>query len=241
MLSKNQIKNITSLKQKKYRIQNQLFIAEGFKVIDELIHSDFLLDSLYCLEESYGAFKNYNPEIISEKELFKISGLTSPNKVLGIFKIPDTQKKVQEGLSLALDGIKDPGNLGTIIRLCDWFGVSQLICSNNTVDCYNPKVVQATMGSLGRLPIIYTDLLTFFKNTKLHVYGSFLNGTPIHDCELKKNSILLVGNESNGISDHLDAVINTKITIPKYSHSTKTESLNVATATAIMLNEFRKK
>ena len=146
MLSKNQIKLITSLKHKKYRIELQLFVAEGIKGINEFLNSNSKLENLFCTEEVYPSFKKFDPQIISETELSKISGLTTPNKVLGLFKIPEVAKIDEEGLILVLDDINDPGNLGTIIRLSDWFGVKQLVCSNNTVDCYNQKVVQATMG-----------------------------------------------------------------------------------------------
>jgi len=240
MLSKNQIKLITSLKQKKYRIQHQLFLAEGIKVVNELLFSNCKLEKLFCIEEAYSSFKKFDPQIISETELYKISGLATPNKVLGLFKIPEVAKIEKEGLILVLDDINDPGNLGTIIRLSDWFGVSQLVCSNNTVDCYNQKVVQATMGSLVRIPITYCDLKEFLKQTKLPIYGAVMGGDNVYSTSLEQNAILVMGNESNGISQKIAALIDTQITIPRYSEKILTESLNVATATAILLNEFRR-
>ncbi|MDX5585264.1 MAG: RNA methyltransferase [Aureibaculum sp.] len=240
MLSKNQIKLITSLKHKKYRIELQLFVAEGIKGVNEFLYSNSKLEKLFCTEDLYSSFKKFDPQIISETELSKISGLTTPNKVLGLFKIPEVAKIDEEGLILMLDDISDPGNLGTIIRLCDWFGVKQLVCSNNTVDCYNQKVVQATMGSLVRIPITYCDLKEFLKQTQLPIYGAVMDGDNVYSTNLEQNAILVMGNESNGISQKIASLINTQITIPRYSKTTLTESLNVATASAILLNEFRR-
>jgi len=240
MLSKNQIKIITSLKHKKYRIELQLFVAEGIKGVNEFLNSKSKLEKLFCTEDVYSSFKKFDPQIISETELSKISGLTTPNKVLGLFKIPEIAKIDEKGLILVLDDINDPGNLGTIIRLSDWFGVKQLVCSNNTVDCYNPKVVQATMGSLVRIPITYCDLKEFLKHTELPIYGAVMDGENVYSMDLEQNAILVMGNESNGISQKITSLINTEITIPRYSKKTITESLNVATATAILLNEFRR-
>ncbi|MDB2385590.1 RNA methyltransferase, partial [Polaribacter sp.] len=159
-LSKNQLKLITSLSQKKYRTKHQLFIAEGVKVVEEILNSSFVLHHLFYTND-YDAKTILNKTLISNDDLKKISKLKSPNKILALFKIPVEQTITDKGLLVALDDINDPGNLGTIIRLCDWFGVKQLICSKNTVDAYNQKVVQATMGSLTRIDIIYTDLQPF--------------------------------------------------------------------------------
>lgn len=241
MLSKKQIKLISSLKQKKYRIQHRLFIAEGEKVLNELLNSNSKLEKLFCTKDICVSYEKFDPQIISDKELSKISGLATPNKVLGLFKIPGPTKFKEEGLILALDDINDPGNLGTIIRLSDWFGVSHLVCSKNTVDCYNPKVVQATMGSIARVPITYTDLNEFLKNIELPIYGAVMDGNNVHSIDLRQNAVLLMGNESHGISENVTPLLNNKITIPRYSKAVVTESLNVASATAILLNEFRKR
>ena len=240
MLSKNQIKLITSLKHKKYRIELQLFVAEGIKVITELLDSNCELYRLFCTEDVYLSFKIYDPQIISETELSKISGLATPNKVLGLFKVPEVSYIEEKGLIIVLDDINDPGNLGTIIRLSDWFGIKHIVCSNNTVDCYNQKVVQATMGSLVRIPITYCDLNEFLEQTQLPIYGAVMDGDNVYSTNLEQNAILVMGNESNGISEKIASQIITKITIPRYSETTITESLNVATATAILLNEFRR-
>ena len=238
MLSKNEHKLITSLQQKKYRIQHQLFVAEGVKVVNELLSSDLQIEKLYCIEDYYQTISKYKPEIVSEKELIKLSKLSSPNKVVGIFKIPTRTNILSKGLIVALDAVNDPGNLGTIIRLCDWFGVTQLICSKDTVDCYNSKVVQATMGSLTRLSIIYTDLEKYLIDVNTPIYGAVMDGGNVNKKALNKNAILVMGNESNGISPEIEKLISHKITIPRFNENNTPESLNVATATAILLNEF---
>ncbi|PIB32842.1 RNA methyltransferase [Gaetbulibacter sp. 5U11] len=236
MLSKNQIKNITRLKQKKYRQQEGLFIAEGGKVIKEFLNSTFKLVDLFTTE----TFNVENESIISEADLKKISCLTTPNTALAIFKIPNAKALKNEGLILALDDIRDPGNLGTIIRLCDWFGVKQLVCSLKTVDCYNPKVVQATMGSLTRVKIVYTDLSAYLKEVDVPVFGAFMDGKNVYQTNLPKAGVLVLGNEANGISSIIEACVTDKISIPRFGDLQATESLNVATAGAILLSEFRR-
>ena len=236
MLSKNQIKNITRLKQKKYRQQEGLFIAEGGKVIKEFLNSTFKLVDLFTTE----TFNVENESIISEADLKKISCLTTPNTALAIFKIPNSKDLKNEGLILALDDIRDPGNLGTIIRLCDWFGIKQLVCSHKTVDCYNPKVVQATMGSLTRVKIVYTDLSVYLKTINLPVFGAFMDGINVYQTNLPKAGVLVLGNEANGISSIIETCVTDKISIPRFGDLQATESLNVATAGAILLSEFRR-
>ncbi len=238
MLSKNQLKLITSLHQKKYRIRHGLFIAEGIKVVRELLNSSIKSVDLYTTEV-IEEFESHKSQHISELELKKISTLKTPNKMLGVFEIPSMTQVKQEGLLLVLDNIKDPGNLGTIIRLCDWFGVEQIVCSKETVDCYNTKVVQSTMGSLTRVSLIYKDLIPFLKTTILPIYGGFLDGENLYKTSLKKDGILIIGNESNGISKDISDLVKHKITIPRFGKLHQTESLNAATATAIMLSEFR--
>jgi len=239
-LSKNQLKLITSLQQKKYRTLNNLFIAEGTKVVNEFLNSNFELEHLFCVDSLL--FKNIeNRTQISELELKKISSLKTPNNVLAIFKIPEKSTLVNDGFIVALDGINDPGNLGTIIRLCDWFGVDQLICSSNTVDCYNSKVVQASMGSLTRVSIIYTNLETYLENSSLPKYASLMEGENVYKSELPKNAVLVMGNEANGISKTILNLLSKTISIPRFGEVQETESLNVATATAILLSEFKRK
>ena len=164
MVSKNQIKFISSLHLKKNRIANKLFIAEGVKVIQELLKSNFILEHLYCTEPLFDEVPLPLKSLISESELKKISALSTPNNCLAVFKIPASMPILDKGLILALDDIRDPGNLGTILRLCDWFGISQVVCSEQTVDLYNPKVVQATMGSISRVNVRYVNLKSFLQD-----------------------------------------------------------------------------
>ncbi|WGH74959.1 RNA methyltransferase [Tenacibaculum tangerinum] len=240
-LSKNNIKLITSLQQKKYRQKHQLFVAEGVKVVSELLSSSLELEQLYAIEEFCIAEKNISATIISEKELKKISTLKTPNKVLGVFRIPKESATDKSSFIVALDGVNDPGNLGTIIRLCDWFGVSELICSKNTVDCYNQKVVQSTMGSLTRVKITYVDLPEFLKQSSLPVYAADMHGENVYKASLPKEAILVMGNEANGISPEIADIVSNNLTIPRFGNLQQTESLNVATATGILLSEFKRK
>lgn len=240
MVSKNQIKLITSLQQKKYRNEHQLFIAEGVKVIQELLVSNFVLEHLFVTES---IFETINPEqitLVKEAGMKRISALVSPSSCLAIFKIPKAKTIKDKGLIVALDDIRDPGNLGTIIRLCDWFGVKQLVCSNETVDVYNPKVIQATMGSITRVNVIYTDLQDFIAQTSLPVFGTFMDGKNIYQETLPTDGVLIFGNEANGISTTIENSIKNRIAIPRFGDIQQTESLNVATATAICLSEFRR-
>lgn len=240
MLSKNQVKFIRSLKKKKFREANQLFIAEGIKVVEELIISPFVLHKLYGTAAYQNPHHIADLQLISEQELGLISDFSNPNQVLAVFEIPKVKKISNEGLTVVLDSINDPGNLGTIIRLCDWFGVTQLVCSENTVDCYNQKVVQASMGSLSRISIHYVDIEGFLKDQNRPVYGTFLEGKNIYDTKLNPDALIVLGNEANGISNAIEEIIEEKITIPQFGENHQTESLNVATATAIVLSEFKR-
>jgi len=240
MLSKNQIKLITGLDKKKYRNKHKLFVVEGLKNIQEFLNSDFELQDLYAVEDRIQS--DGKIQIISNSELRKISFLTTPNVALATFKIAEAKPIKKDGLILALDTISDPGNLGTIIRLCDWFGIRDLVCNLKTVDCYNPKVVQATMGSMTRVNITYLDLEDYLKNNNIQpVYGAFMDGIPVYSVDLENNGVLILGNEANGIHNSLGDLITTKISIPQFNNSNKTESLNVATATAILLSEFKRR
>jgi len=240
-LSKNQVKLITSLQQKKYRQKHKLFVAEGIKVVHELLNSSLQVDTLYVVEDfelkDSSQFKTVS---ITQEDLKKVSTLKTPNKVLGVFKIPDEIPVNREGLIVALDAINDPGNLGTIIRLCDWFGISQLLCSKNTVDCYNQKVIQATMGSITRVQINYVDLVSFIDEVDENIFAADMDGENVYKTDLPSQGILVMGNEANGISSAINDLINKKLTIPRFGKTQQTESLNVATATAILLSEFKR-
>ena len=239
-LSKSNLKLITSLQQKKYRQKHKLFVAEGIKVVEELLNSSLEASHVFTIDESFIVGNEIPRTIVSENELKKISTLKNPNKVLGLFKIPEGKETKETGLIVALDEVNDPGNLGTIIRLCDWFGVSELVCSKNTVDCYNQKVVQSTMGSLTRVNISYTDLPEFLSNAQLPIYMADMDGSNVYKSSLPEKAILVMGNEANGISAEISAIVKHKLTIPRFGEIQQTESLNVATATAILLSEFKR-
>lgn len=238
MVSKNQIKLISSLQQKKYRTVHQLFTVEGKKGIQELLDSTLELEHLYTTQNDFKTVAKDKKSIVSDADLKKISALSTPNTCLAVFRIPKEEKIKESGLLVVLDAIRDPGNLGTIIRLCDWFGIQQLICSKETVDVYNPKVVQATMGSITRVNVNYVNLYDFLSSTSLPVFGTFMAGLSIYDATLPREGIVVVGNEANGISKELEKIIKNRLTIPHFGSLQKAESLNVATATAIVLSEF---
>jgi TrmH family RNA methyltransferase len=239
-LSKNHIKLITSLQQKKYRQKHNLFIAEGIKVVSEYLNSSFELDTLYVTDRSLFSVESHQMIEITENELKKISQLKSPNKVVALFKIPARIDLQHQGVTLALDAINDPGNLGTIIRLCDWFGIQELVCSSNTVDCYNAKVVQASMGSLTRVQVHYTNLEVYVKAAERPVFIADMDGENVYKSTLPKEAILIMGNEANGISTPIKTLATNIISIPRFGDIQETESLNVATATAILLSEFKR-
>jgi len=238
LISKSQIKSITALGQKKYRQTAGLFVAEGPKVIAELIDSGLKLHSVYSISSLKIASEKL--ELISASELKKISFLKTPNEALAVFEIPSEEEQINPKLTLVLDSVRDPGNLGTIIRMCDWFGVEKVICSTDTVDCYNPKVVQATMGSIARVAVVYTNILEILKDTSLPIYGAFMEGTNVYSKTLPEDAFLVMGNEANGVSSAIESLISEKISIPQFGKSHNTESLNVATATAILLSEFKR-
>ena len=239
MVSKSQIKLITSLGQKKYRERHGLFVVEGIKGITEFLQSHFKLHSLFTVSGFFEEVSADRKTTVDDRGLKKISFLKTPQKAVAIFYIPSESPVKENGFQVALDDIRDPGNLGTIIRLCDWFGIEQLVCSNKTVDCYNPKVIQATMGSLTRVQILYTDLKQYLAGKNSLVYGAFMDGDNVYKSELKTKGILVLGNEANGISPNVEEHVTHKIAIPQFGTS-KTESLNVATAAAILISEFKR-
>lgn len=240
MVSKNQIKLITGLQQKKYRKQHQLFFAEGIKVVQELLASDFELYHLFTTEAVFGTVAQDKQTLITETELKKISALTTPNTCLAVFAIPAQQPVDNNGLVVALDDVRDPGNLGTIIRLCDWFGIEAIVCSEACVDAYNPKTVQATMGSIARVKVAYTNLEEYLSGVSVPVYGTFMEGDNIYKQQLGTQGIIVLGNEANGISAGTAKFVTKKLAIPRFGRLQVTESLNVATASAIIFSEFRR-
>ncbi|MGG9972248.1 TrmH family RNA methyltransferase [Ferruginibacter sp. SUN002] len=245
MLSKTYTKYIQSLHQKKSRDTDGVFIGEGTKVVAELLQTGvFLCKDILCtqkwLESNEKLVSEYfakTPQIIADFELEKISALSTPNEVLAIFEQKERSTiDISGKLNLMLDTIQDPGNLGTIIRIADWFGIENIICANGTAEMYNPKVVQSTMGSIARVNIIYTDLAEWLsKNSKVKVYAAALNGADITTVEKIKEGVIIIGNESKGISDALLKLADEKITIPRKGNA---ESLNAAVATGIILSHI---
>ena len=239
MLSRNEVKYIQSLYHKKNRDSENLFISEGIKLTDELIHAGFVAKKIYALKE----WIEIHPDIenateVNEAELKRISNFETPNKVFAIFqkKTSVIKQDLRNKVTLVLDGIQDPGNLGTIIRTADWFGIEHIIASNDTADVYNPKVVQATMGSIARVHVLYTDLKTFLSSNKIIVCGAMLNGENILGIQKLRECFLIIGNESKGIRNEILPFIKKKITIPKIGGA---ESLNAAVATGIILASLK--
>ena len=237
MLSKNQVKLIQKLHQKKYRNELNLFIVEGKKSISEFLQAGYTPQLLIATEAFTASVPQHLITPVSKDELRKVSALQNPDEGLAVFEQPKHKGILQEGVIVALDNVQDPGNLGTIIRLCDWFGVETLLCNTQTADCYNPKVVQASMGSLTRVAVHYLDLAAFLTTTALPVYTMDLEGENLYTAAFPKDCILILGNEANGISAEVRALSNEVITIPRFSKHQRTESLNVAMAGAIILSE----
>lgn len=238
-ISKAKIKWIRSLQLKKVREEEQVFVVEGEKMVLEGL-SSAIDPELVVVHRDYTTLLNQTLScpvfIAGNSEMEQLSGLKTPNKLVAVFRKPQFPS-VENGLRIVLDGVQDPGNMGTIMRLADWFGVSEIICSNDTVDCFNPKVVQASMGAVFRINVKYAHLPEFLKNATTPVYGALLNGTHYREINYVNDAFLVMGNEGKGISDALLPFITDKVTIPRYGEA---ESLNVATATAILLAEIRK-
>ncbi len=268
MLSKSQIRFITSLKQKKFRREHGVFVVEGAKSVQEFIHSDYVVQSLFYTPDTATKMGKIPQNIelfeISEEELGKISNLTTPQGVLAVVKIPIAGGRQGQndpegtdlaaargvdtasggaasgpgpaaGFTLVLDDVQDPGNLGTIIRTAEWFGFREIICSIGSVDAYNPKTVQASMGSLARLRVSYQDLSQLFEANPLPVFGAVLDGQSIYEVDFGRTGFILLGNEGNGISEKIRSYINCPVTIPRVGEA---ESLNVAISAALFCSEL---
>lgn len=250
MLSKNDIKNIKSLEQKKFRDERRLFVAEGHKLVDELL-SVFDCVLVAGTQEWITSRRNipaHRIETVTADELKRASLLRSPQDVLAVFQIPSNDASLMSASSnnlvLALDDVQDPGNLGTIVRIADWFGIKDIFCSKATADIYNPKAVQATMGALARVSLHYTDLAREITGlpASIPVYGTYLEGDTIYNTPLSHNGVIIMGNEGNGISAEVSKSVNRKLYIPNWPAGAATsESLNVAIATAIVCSEFRRR
>jgi RNA methyltransferase, TrmH family len=245
MLSKSQISFVKSLHQKKFRKEHALFIVEGIKSVTEFLQSDYIVDTVYCTENLLPKLGNLSqkiqPQLISTSDLDRISTLTTPQQILALVKMPVNSpfnlQNLHANFSLVLDGVQDPGNLGTIIRTADWFGIKNIICSEDTVEIYNPKVVQASMGSLPRITISYTNLAELLKDCPVPVYGALLDGESIYQTNFGKEGIVVLGNEGNGISAEIRRLINKPVTIPSFG---KAESLNVAISASIFCSEIKR-
>lgn len=243
MLGKSQVKYIQSLGHKKQRDEERLFIAEGPKIVAELLDANNMqVKQVFALKGWLAEHKIKYPAIdfieTAEHELQKISQLTTANQVLAVLHKMDewTDLDPKGVISIVLDGIQDPGNLGTIIRIADWFGIPQLICSNNCADMYNPKLVQSTMGSISRVKIMYTDIEQWLSRQKgIAIYAAALHGKDMGTMPKLNEGIIIIGNESKGISDAVFELVNEKITIPRKGHA---ESLNAAVATGIILSHL---
>ena len=245
MFTKNQAKLIKSLDEKKNRVEHGLFLVEGEKSVSELLDSDFEIDFLLTTTEFFDKYgekireKSKSYEIVNQFELEKVGTFATNDSALAVVhqKINKIFEIEKDEIILTLDEIKDPGNLGTIIRIADWYGIKNIVASKETVDFYNPKVITATKGSFTRVNIFYTDLKDFLSEQKLPIFGAFLNGENIHKKQFPSSGILVMGNESNGINKEIEKLITKKITIPAY---VKAESLNVAIATAIILDNWKR-
>ena len=249
MLSKNQIKLIKSLESKKFRKREGLFVAEGPKVVGDLLRAGYQPHSIFAtpqcsLSNIPCSTSNIQFSTITDDELHRISFLQHPQEVLAIFHIPTPQESdiLPSDICLALDGVQDPGNVGTIIRIADWFGISHIFCSPDTADIYNPKVVQATMGSLAHISVTYCDLVPLLSKATVPIYGTLLDGQDIYQQPLSREGIIVMGNEGNGISSEVRQLVTHKLLIPNFNKNSETaESLNVAIATAITCSEFRRR
>ena len=246
MITKNQIKYINSLQQKKFRVEHQSFVVEGAKSVLELLKANFEIELLFVTDDFFREHEaifqtlSIQPEIVKSEELEKAGSFSSNNAALALVKTKENGELLvdEKEFALILDDIRDPGNLGTIIRVADWYGITKIICSPSTVDFYNPKVINATMGSFTRVSLYYVDLENFIKNQQVNIYGTLLDAENIHHTRFSDSGYIVIGNEANGISEKVTKLITHKITIPRFGGA---ESLNAGIATAVVLdNVFRK-
>ena len=241
MISKNQIKFVKSLQKKKFRLESKCFVVESSKNVNEILNSNYKIQQIYATKnwiEKYKIRDDISINQVNKNELQRISSLKTASDVLAVVYIPLEKSDFDfSAINIVLDDVKDPGNLGTIIRICDWFGVKNIYCSEETVDVYNPKVVQSTMGSITRVDVIYTNIRRMIQEVAINVevYGAVMDGDDINQIKVNKNSLIVFGNESNGISKEIKDIISERITINKIGEA---ESLNVASSAAIILNKF---
>ena len=249
MISKSQIKLVRSLEQKKHRQTEGLFVAEGPKVVGDLLAAHFCPRIIFAVDggERWNQPEDIPVQTVTEEELRRLSFLQHPQQVLAVFEMPAQEmpsalphpSPSTPHLHIALDGVQDPGNLGTIIRVADWFGISAIYCSRDTADAWSPKVVQATMGSIARVKIAYCDLQQLLRQANVPVYGTLLDGNDIYTQQLSQEGIIVMGNEGNGISGPIRRLVTHRLLIPRFHEGP--ESLNVAIATAVVCSEFRRR
>jgi TrmH family RNA methyltransferase len=243
MLTKAKIKLIKSLHEKKYRNELGLFLVEGEKSVKELLQSDFKIEHILATKDFYETnskdFRDFPYDIVEKDEIEKVSSLESNDSALAVvFQKENSKFEINENeIVLALDDIRDPGNLGTIIRIADWYGIKKILASESTVDEYNSKTISATKGSFTRVQMFYTDLEKYLESVKIPVLGTFMDGENVHKFNFPKGGLLVMGNESNGISKNIEKYVTNKITIPSFG---ETESLNVGIATAVVVDNWRR-
>ena len=250
MLTKKRISQIKSLSSKRDRVELGEFVAEGAKMLEEMNNSRFDITQVFYVNSaedkvrSLVSDKNIETIQISQSDMERISQLKTSTEILTVVKLPNdnfANTELTSGLSIALDSVQDPGNFGTIIRIADWYGIENVFCSENCADLYSPKVVQATMGAITRVKVHYLDLKQLLSNTKLPIYGTFLEGENIYTQKLSSEGVIVMGNEGRGISTEIERLVTNKIHIPTYpANSSSSESLNVAVATSICVSEFRR-
>ena len=251
MISIQTIKRVKSLQQKKFREEEHCFVAETPKIVEEILNSAWPVEAVYGLKSwidaNWKRFARHTLEEVSPKELERISGLQTPNQVLAVVKKPNISLDLETVFSdtcLMLDDIRDPGNLGTILRIADWFGIKNVVCSDESVEYTNPKCIQASMGSFLRVSVHYGGLAQFLsdKNVDVPIYGSFMEGENIYQTELSSKACMVIGNEAHGISKSLEPLITKKIHIPSFSNEPNhAESLNASIATAIFCSELKRR
>ncbi len=242
-------KLIRSLAQKKYRQQTGLFVAEGIKTVQDLLKSDFDVQEIFISEnliDKFSISRDIEVTILADEEFGKISFLKNPQPILALVRqkrwLIDIHSIARRDLVLALDKVQDPGNLGTILRIADWFGIKAIVATPDTVDIYNPKVVQASMGAVFRVPVIYVDFQQFLGRLNgIEIYGTFMDGENIYTADLSASGVIIMGNEANGIGQNLESLITRRLTIPSFNRGYHIDSLNVAVATAIVVSEFSRR
>jgi RNA methyltransferase, TrmH family len=245
VISKNTLKQYSQLQQIKYRKLHNLFVAEGKKTISDLLIAGYDCEKILCSDDAtdsvFGGLANQLLVNVPAATIKKISSFKNPQPIIGIFHIPQRlfqPSDLDKGLHILLDDIQDPGNLGAIIRVANWFGVKSIICSPNSVDAYNPKVVQASMGAFSKVHVHYMPIDEIIGHSKAEVYGTFLEGKSIYECELQQDAFIVFGNEGKGISSHIEPLVSQKLHIPSFGKGT--DSLNLAVATGIVCAEFRR-